>query len=99
MVATVDPYDKLWHTVLNFTVMYDEWFYGPFADLDADGVAEEVETMWRTLYKLAKVFFDNPGAKRIAEMIRVKVEKFKYFVPLLQSVCNKGLRQRHWDRV
>lgn len=99
MITTVEPYDKLWHTVLKFTVDYDVWFYGPFKNLDADAVCEEVENMWRTLYKLAKTFFDNPGAKRIAEMIRVKVEKFKYYVPLLQSICNKGLQQRHWDMV
>lgn len=25
MLAVVDPYDKLWHTVLDFHVKYDEW--------------------------------------------------------------------------
>lgn len=99
MLATVEPYDRLWHTVLTFSVEYDKWYYGPFKGLDADTVYEEVETMWRNLYKLAKVFYDNPGAKRIAEMVRVKVEKFRYYVPLLQSICNKGLQKRHWDMV
>jgi len=55
--------------------------------------------MWRTLYKLAKTLNDNPGAKRIAEMVRAKVEKFRQFLPVLQTVCNKGLQKRHWDKV
>ncbi|KAI4456226.1 dynein heavy chain family protein [Holotrichia oblita] len=99
MLATVDPFDRLWHTVLKFHEDYDKWFYGPFKELDADEVKDEVENMWRTLYKLAKVFHDNPGAKRIAEMVRAKVEKFRQFVPVLQTVCNKGLQDRHWAQI
>ncbi|KAB0793663.1 hypothetical protein PPYR_13283 [Photinus pyralis] len=99
MLATIEPYEKLWHTVHHFHVEYEKWFYGPFADLDADAIVEEVEAMWRTLYKLSKTLQDNPGAKRIAEMVRSKVEKFKQFLPVLQTVCNKGLRQRHWDKI
>lgn len=99
MLTTVDPYDKLWHTVYNFHESYDKWYYGPFAELDADQVKEEVEGMWRVLYKLAKAFFDNPGAKRIAETVRAKVEKFRQFLPVLQTVCNKGLQTRHWSTV
>ncbi|KAJ8963034.1 hypothetical protein NQ314_005606 [Rhamnusium bicolor] len=55
--------------------------------------------MWRMLYKLAKVLNDNPGAKRIAEMVRAKVEKFRQFMAVLQTVCNKGLQRRHWDKI
>lgn len=67
--------------------------------MDADEVTDYVENVWRTLYKLAKTLSDNPGAKRIAEMVRAKVEKFRQFLPVLQTVCNKGLQKRHWDMV
>lgn len=99
MLTTVEPYNKLWHTVNNFYECYDKWYYGPFAGLDADQIREDVESMWRVLYKLAKAFFDNPGAKRVAETVRAKVEKFRQFLPVLQTVCNKGLQARHWDSV
>ncbi|XP_050297987.1 dynein axonemal heavy chain 3 [Anthonomus grandis grandis] len=99
MLTVVEPYDKLWHSVLEFHENYDLWYYGPFAELDADEITDYVENMWRTLYKLAKTLGDNPGAKRIAEMVRAKVEKFRQFLPVLQTVCNKGLQQRHWDKI
>ncbi|KAH1026251.1 hypothetical protein HUJ05_010798 [Dendroctonus ponderosae] len=99
MLTVVDPYDKLWHSVLEFHENYEAWYYGPFAGLDADEITEYVDNMWRTLYKLAKTLSDNPGAKRIAEMVRAKVEKFRQFLPVLQTVCNKGLQQRHWDKI
>lgn len=99
MLQTIDPYDRLWHTVYDFHKNYDLWYYGPFMGLDADEITEFVETTWRTLYKLAKIFSDNPGAKRIAETVRSKVEKFRQLLPVLATVCNKGLQQRHWNQV
>lgn len=99
MLTIVEPYDKLWHTILDYHKQYDLWYYGSFNDIDSDEVSEYVENAWRTLYKLTKVFHDNPGAKRIAEIVRAKVEKFRQFMPVLQFVCNKGLQQRHWDQV
>lgn len=99
MLTVVEPYDKLWHTVLEFHVQYDIWYYGPFAELDADAVSDAVENTWKVLYKLAKTLHDNPAARRIAEMVRAKVEKFRQFVPVLQTVCNKGLQQRHWAAI
>lgn len=80
-------------------MIFFQRYYGPFAGLDADEVTDYVENVWRTLYKLAKTLSDNPGAKRIAEMVRAKVEKFRQFLPVLQTVCNKGLQKRHWDMV
>lgn len=74
-------------------------YYGPFKDLNADEIREEAESMWRTLYKLSKTFHDAPGAKRIAEMVRAKVEKFRQFIPVLQTICNPGLQTRHWEMV
>ncbi|KAJ9576848.1 hypothetical protein L9F63_006622, partial [Diploptera punctata] len=98
MLNVAEPLDRLWHIVYNFHMNHDKWYYGPFLLLDADEVKEEVDNMWRTLYKLAKTLYDIPGAKRIAEMVRAKVEKFRQYVPVLQVVCNKGLQDRHWTQ-
>jgi dynein heavy chain len=74
-------------------------FLGPFLILNADEVKAEADNMWQTLHKLAKTLSDIPGAKRVAEMVSAKVEKFRQCVPLLQVLCNKGLQERHWQEV
>ncbi|XP_034243583.1 dynein heavy chain 3, axonemal isoform X2 [Thrips palmi] len=99
MLVVVEPFHRLWHTVLNFHKQYDKWYYGPFLHLDAEQIAEEVEATWRTLYKLAKTLQDTPGAKRIAEMVRAKVEKFRQYVPVLTTICNPGIQERHWEKL
>jgi len=51
------------------------------------------------MYKLTKTFNDQAGPRRIADNVRGKIDKFKQHVPILQTICNPGIRDRHWTRV
>ncbi|CAG0883772.1 unnamed protein product [Cyprideis torosa] len=99
LIALREPYDKLWHTTLDFTLKHERWFHGPFMGLDADEIHEDVEQMWRTLYKLSKTFSDQPGPRRVADHVRTKIDKFKQHLPVLHTICNPGLRERHWKQM
>ena len=72
---------------------------GPFLELDAEQVEEEVGGMWRTMHKLTRTFADQPQAKRSAELYKMKLNEFKEHLPLLHTFCNHGLRDRHWQKV
>ncbi|KAL0892691.1 hypothetical protein ABMA27_014410 [Loxostege sticticalis] len=99
MLTGIDPFHKLWHTAFDFYDGYEKWYHGPFLGLDAEQIAEDVEAWWKLLYKLGKQLFEYPGAKRIADMVRNKVEKFKVLLPVLCAICNKGMRDRHWAKI
>ena len=60
---------------------------------------EELGSMWRTMHKLSRTFADNPNPKRSAEITKSKLDKFKQHLPLLQTFCNPGIRDRHWKSV
>ena len=68
-------------------------------DLDAEVVEEDVGMMWRTMHKLTRTFTDLPNPKRLGEVIKSRLDKFKTNLPLLQVFCNPGIRDRHWDKV
>ena len=70
---------------------------GVFNEVDPDTVDADVGNYWRTLYKLEKTFSENPNGKKIAERVKEKVEGFKEHIPLVASMCNPGLRGRHWE--
>lgn len=55
--------------------------------------------MWTTLYKLARTLQDYPGSKRVAEIVRGKVDNFKKYLPVLETICNPGIHDRHWTEV
>lgn len=97
--STVDIFDRLWHIALSFHQNYDLWYYGPFQGLDAEKVREQTDETWRTLYKMSRILADVPGARRVAEMVRGKVEKFQQFIPVLQIICTPGLQARHWQTI
>ncbi|XP_073944942.1 dynein heavy chain 3, axonemal isoform X2 [Choristoneura fumiferana] len=99
MLAGIDPFHKLWHTSFDFYEGYEKWYHGPFLGLEAEQIAEDVEAWWKLLYKLGKQLFEYPGAKRIADMVRNKLEKFKVLIPVLCAICNKGMRDRHWAKI
>ena len=52
--------------------------------------------MYEKSTTLSRTFMDYPSAKRIADTIRSKIEKFRVHMPILKTLCNPGLRERHW---
>ena len=74
-------------------------FLGPFKALNAEEIDQEISDMWRTVYKLTKTFNDQAGPRRIAESVKSKIDKFKLHMPILSTICNPGIRERHWEAV
>ena len=52
--------------------------------------------MYERSTTLSRTFLDYPAARRIADAIRAKIEKFRVHMPILRTLCNPGLRERHW---
>uniref|UniRef100_A0A8C2RKQ1 AAA+ ATPase domain-containing protein n=1 Tax=Capra hircus TaxID=9925 RepID=A0A8C2RKQ1_CAPHI len=53
--------------------------------------------MWRTIYKLTKTLADMPAPRRLAENVKIKIDKFKQHIPILTISCNPGMKDRHWQ--
>lgn len=96
-----EPYDRLWKTAIEFHEKQEIWMNGPFLNLDAEQIEEDVGTMWRTMHKLSKKFgaSDQLKPKRSTEIFKMKLEKFKENLPILNTLCNPGIRDRHWERM
>ncbi|XP_074137053.1 dynein axonemal heavy chain 3 isoform X1 [Sminthopsis crassicaudata] len=93
------PFEQLWTTAYNFFTKSEEWMNGPLYTLNAEEITDEVNNMWRTMYKLTKTLSDLPGPKRVAENVKFKIDKFKMHLPVLSIVCNKGMKERHWKQI
>ncbi|KAM4632527.1 dynein axonemal heavy chain 3 [Discoglossus pictus] len=93
------PFEQLWVTAYNFHCKSEDWMNGAFQDLNAEDMTEEIGNMWRNMYKLAKSFTDLPGPKRVAENVKLKIDKFKVHLPVISVICNRGMKKRHWDTI
>uniref|UniRef100_A0A336M3T0 CSON009294 protein n=1 Tax=Culicoides sonorensis TaxID=179676 RepID=A0A336M3T0_CULSO len=99
MIEKMEPIEKLWHTAYEFESRYESWYFGKFTGLNADVIRTEVEEMHKTMYRLTRALVTNPQAKRIAEQIRLKMDKFKIYLPALEAMCRQGLVDRHWEQI
>ncbi|KAK6187847.1 hypothetical protein SNE40_005782 [Patella caerulea] len=97
MFTMKEPYEKLWNTAYTFHQKHETWMNGAFQELNAEDIETEVSDMWRSMYKLTKTFSDQAGPRRIADSVKGKIDKFKQHMPILQTICNPGIRDRHWD--
>ncbi|XP_061547478.1 dynein axonemal heavy chain 7 isoform X6 [Phycodurus eques] len=91
------PFLRLYETSNDFLTHYEQWVYGPLSGVNPDKIEGEVSNYWRSLYKLEKGFVDVPNALGLATIMKDKVEVFKKDVPMVQVLCNPGLRPRHWE--
>ncbi|XP_076804480.1 dynein axonemal heavy chain 3-like isoform X3 [Clavelina lepadiformis] len=94
-----EPFEKLWRNVVAFNKMHDKWMNGPLLEVNAEVVDENVQELWKTSYKLTKRFQhpDLMGPLKAATSIKNKLEKFRINMPLINALCNPGIKQRHWD--
>jgi len=72
---------------------------GPFQQLNAEAIEQELGDMSRALYKLSKAFSEQPAPRNVADRVRRQMEKFKSYQALLNVICNPGIRERHWKKV
>lgn len=95
----MDVIEKLWRTAYQFEICYENWYFGNFMGFDAKVIQDEIDTMYKTLVKLIKQLVGNPQARRVAEQMRLKVDKFKNYLPVLDAICRQGMSQRHWEQI
>jgi dynein heavy chain len=99
IISLKDPFDKLWFTFHNFQVKENQWLKGPFMGLNAEEISEEVQNNWRTMHKLQKTFADAISPRKVADFMKHRIDRFKNHLPVLQIICNPGLKPRHWKLV
>jgi dynein heavy chain len=92
----LQPYKLLWESVAFFQNEYSKWMSGPFLDIVPEKVDEQVNNVYRSMFKLTKLFKDSPVPRKVAETVKGKLEKFKTYIPLITMLRSPGLKERHW---
>lgn len=68
-------------------------------ELEAESISDELDGMWKTLHKLFRAFSNLPGPQIVAKTYEQKVEQFKAHLPVLRTISNRGIKDRHWQQV
>eukprot|EP01041_Mallomonas_annulata_P000832 gene832-1621_t len=96
-----EPYANLWITAKDWTESYEIWTKGRFLDLDADEVEKKVDKFYSAINKAHKYFSkqDMEEQASIASIIKNQVQNFRPEVPMVVTLRNPGMRERHWKAI
>lgn len=99
MNSMVKSLHTLWHSTHEFLIQYDKWYFKPIQSLDIDEILNDVQKMEIVLQSLVKDVLSISAVRKATEILRNKIDTFKKYIPLLQIICNRSFRERHWVQV
>ncbi|XP_068083304.1 dynein axonemal heavy chain 7 [Anabrus simplex] len=99
VVDKLAPFKKLYENASEFSTKYDSWMNNRVGTFNPDDIEVDVGNYYRTIYKLEKTFTDVPAAKQLATTVRETIEVFREHMPIVQTLGNPGMKDRHWERV
>jgi dynein heavy chain len=98
-IEQLQPFLTLYSTSVELQKQYQLWMTGSFLSLNPEQVEQDVTQMWRNIYKLSVTFKDFQTPLDLANITKEQIEKFKIHLPLITTLCNPGLRERHWKDI
>uniref|UniRef100_A0A3P8VG82 Dynein axonemal heavy chain 7 n=1 Tax=Cynoglossus semilaevis TaxID=244447 RepID=A0A3P8VG82_CYNSE len=99
MITDKLPHEQLWGTALSFEENSKVWMDGPFQNLNADQVSEQLDGMFRTMHKLGKSFNELPGPCGVTQNCKASIDEFRKHLPILTTICNPGMKAHHWEEI
>ncbi|KAK3247052.1 hypothetical protein CYMTET_43439 [Cymbomonas tetramitiformis] len=94
-VGDVDLKEMLWQGKREWADLTEEWGEMKFEDIDITNMEEKVGRFYKQVMKAERGL---PSNKVVPEQ-KDKVEEFKGTIPVIASLRNKNLKERHWDKV
>ena len=95
----LQPFSKLYEIGVEFTNKHRDWMEGPMNKVVPDQVEQDIGNYWRQLFKLERQFANQQMPRKMAAKLRSNVDAFKENLPLVTTLFNQGLRDRHWDQI
>ncbi|XP_060516742.1 dynein axonemal heavy chain 7 [Cylas formicarius] len=93
------PYKRLYDNSIEFFRKYELWMKSRVGSHDPEEIEMDVGTFYRNIYRLEKTFTEKPATLNLATTVRQKIEEFKEHMPIIQTLGNPGMKERHWEKV
>ncbi|XP_076664543.1 dynein axonemal heavy chain 7 [Andrena cerasifolii] len=92
------PYKRLYDAACDFLASYDNWMNAVVGTHDPEEIDTDIGTAYRTIHRLERSI-EEPITKKLAETFRTKIEDFKEHLPVISTLGNPSMKNRHWEQV
>ncbi|RKO94828.1 dynein heavy chain and region D6 of dynein motor-domain-containing protein [Blyttiomyces helicus] len=99
ILNALEPYQALYTTAVNFQRSFKKWMDGSLLELEAEQIEVEVDALKREMYRLLGTLVQDKAPQNIAKQVKDDIDKFMTNIPVIQVLCNPGMRERHWNRM
>uniref|UniRef100_A0A8D3BVT1 Dynein axonemal heavy chain 12 n=1 Tax=Scophthalmus maximus TaxID=52904 RepID=A0A8D3BVT1_SCOMX len=109
---SIVPYQKLFGLALKWQRTQKSWMDGSFQDLDGESMEVELDEFFREIFKMLKFFQQKQNKAQetsrrkkesptiiLCSAVMEQVKEFKDNIPVVSTLCNPGIRPRHWDQM
>ncbi|KAF5403840.1 Dynein heavy chain axonemal [Paragonimus heterotremus] len=99
LLKDFEPFKNLWLSAADWLKTQEAVMNDPLTSIDAEQVEKLVQDCYKTMHKSVRIFHELPGVQEVANQIKMAIEEFKPFIPLIQGLRNPGMRKRHWEEL
>ncbi|KAL3318377.1 Dynein heavy chain 1, axonemal [Cichlidogyrus casuarinus] len=92
-----EPYKNFWLAAADWLKMQDQVLNDALMSVDPEAVKKTLNESHKIMHKSIKIFQDLQSVQEVAMNLKLNIEEFKPFLPLLESLRNPGMRVRHWE--
>ena len=95
----LQPYKKLFDAGQEFMDKHDLWMHTQVGTYEPESIDDTIGNLYRAVVKLEKQFSDSINTQRLATGIKNSIDEFKNHMPLINTLGNPGMKDRHWEQV
>ncbi|KAF6207541.1 hypothetical protein GE061_015988 [Apolygus lucorum] len=85
----------IWESMENWNKIEQEWMTCDFEDLDPDAMHQEIAVFAKNITSITKAI----GSNALVEQLKAQVDKMLSKLPVITTLRNPNLKQRHWQRI
>lgn len=100
-IKEFEPFYQLWTNADDWLKWKTSWETDPFGELVPEDIEKCVQQVYGVMFKQSRAL-QQSGQEELANIARNilrQVEEFKPELPLLSSLLNPGMQDRHWQEI
>ncbi|XP_076648121.1 dynein heavy chain at 36C [Halictus rubicundus] len=92
------PFKQLFDSICDFMTKHELWLNSMIGSYSPEDIDNDIGYAYRTIYKLEKSF-QEPDLRNLAGSVRENIEDFRERMPIIFTLGNPGLKDRHWEQI
>ncbi|GAB0099121.1 Dynein heavy chain [Sergentomyia squamirostris] len=93
------PHKNLFDAGQDFMDKYEVWMHTQVGTFEPSIIDNDVSVIYKTIMTLEKLFVDSPNTQKLTQDIKEVVDEFKTHMPIVRTLGNSGMKERHWEQV